>query len=235
MIGTGGIDSLEQVKPMRAGRMLRGLAAVIVFVALAFALAGNILLDKAGNFLAPRLTGKADAVILEGEELLQQGVVVETLKLMTERHIERLILVTHRYSEARRAFGISDHYNRLVEEELQRHGVKKERYLLISVPVEHPITLTEAKAVFKTLSKESIKSAVLVASGFHMRRSYLVYRGIGRTQDIQIIPWSSSASYPLAKWWINEDAVADFLTQLAKLSYYLLHGHIPITAMFQNE
>ena len=104
---------------------------------------------------------------------------------------------------------------------------------MVSVPVAHPVTLTEARMILDTLSKESVKSAVLVARGFHTRRSYLLYRDLGRTRGITIIPWSSSVAYPLTKWWHNEDAVYDFVAQLAKLSYYLFRGYIPITSLFR--
>lgn len=45
-------------------------------------------------------------------------------------------------------FAISHRCEQVVGEELQRLGVKKDRYILVSVPVTHPITLNEARAVF---------------------------------------------------------------------------------------
>ncbi|HAR96693.1 MAG TPA: hypothetical protein DCR97_12145 [Deltaproteobacteria bacterium] len=85
-------------------------------------------------------------------------------------------------------FGISRHYEQILEDELQELGLKKGQYVLVSVPVSHPITLTEARAVLDVLSRESIKSAVLLSKGFHTRRSYLLYRDRGRTRGIHIIP-----------------------------------------------
>jgi hypothetical protein len=229
-----GMGGVERGGPRPGKSFLRAFIGIAALLVLITAMAGDAILDAAGRFLAPRFTGKADVLIIEGEELLQEGAVAEALKLMSERHIERLVLVTHRYSEARMGFGISQRYGRLVGEELEKAGLKKPQYILVPVPVAHPITLTEARAVLDTLSKESVKSAILIARGFHTRRSYLLYRDLGRTKGITIIPWSSSVDYPLTKWWRNEDAVVDFVAQLAKLSYYLVRGHIPISSLFQN-
>jgi hypothetical protein len=227
------MSSVDRIGPRRGRAFLRVFIGIVALLVLITAVAGNAILGAAGEFLAPRFPGKADVVIIEGEELLQQGAVAEALALMTERRIERLVLVTHSYSEARMGFGISKRYGRLIGEELERAGLRKGQYILVSVPVAHPITLTEARTVLDTLSKESVKSALLVAQGFHTRRSYLLYKNIGRTRGIIIIPWSSGVDYPLTKWWLNEDAVYDFVAQLAKLSYYLLRGYIPLTSLLQ--
>lgn len=229
----GGMTGAKGIGPGSSRSLRRGIAIVLILVGAALAL-GPTILDAAGRFLAPRSEGKAEAVIIEGEELLQQGTVAEALRLMTDRRVERLILVTHRYSEARMGLGISRRYERLLDDELQRLGLRKGQYILVSVPVSHPITLTEARAVLAVVTRESIQSAILLSSGFHTRRSYLLYKDIGRTQGIQIIPWSSSVNYPLREWWRHEDAVSDFVAQLAKLGYYLFRGYIPISSLFQN-
>lgn len=225
-----GAKGVESRSPHRLFWLCTGSA---VLFALVLAIAGSTFLKAAGRFLAPRYAAKADVVIIEGEELLQEGAVAEALALMAEQRIERLMLVTHRYNRSQMGFGISQRYHRLVAEELERVGLKKRQYTLVSVPVAHPVTLAEARVVLDTLSKESVKSALLVAQGFHTRRSYLLYRDIGKAKGIEIIPWSSSVGYPLTEWWYDEDAVYDFVSQLAKLSYYLLRGYIPLTSLFR--
>jgi len=229
--GTAGGTGCAESRPRK--RLLRFFIAIAAFLVLLIFMAGTTILDAAGRFLAPRHmhAAKPDAVIVEGEELLQEGAVTDALGLMSGQGIERLILVTHKYTPARMGFGISRRYGRLVAQELERAGLRKEQYIVVSVPVAHPITLTEARAVLDILSRESVRSAILVARGFHTRRSYLLYRDIGRSRGIAIIPWSSSVSYPLTKWWCHSDAVCDFITQWAKLSYYLLHGYIPVTSL----
>lgn len=224
----------QRIEPGSKRGLLRVLVGFAVLLVLTITAASKTILDMAGDFLAPRVTGSGEVVIIEGEELLQQGAVTEALKLMAERRIARLILVIHTYSDSRMGFGIARQYGRLVSEEIERLGLKKRQYALISIPVAHPITLTEARTVLNALSREPIGSAVLLSRGFHTRRSFLLYREFGKAKGIRIIPWASSVDYPLREWWHHEDAVVDFVTQLAKLAYYLVRGYIPVASVFQD-
>lgn len=233
MTEAGGLgDCRFESRPPKS--LLRLLAVAGVLLALILAVAGTTILDIAGRYLAPRHRAKADAVIIEGAELLKKGAVADARRLMSEEHIERLILVSHKYPETRMSYAVSGRYDRLVGEELEKAGLGKGQYILVSLPVAHPVTLIEARAVMDILQKESIRSAVLVAEGFHTRRSYLLYRNIGRAKGIHVMPWSSSASYPLTNWWHNADAVYDFTAQLVKLAYYLIHGYIPVGSLLEK-
>jgi len=101
------------------------------------------------------------------------------------------------------------------------------------VPVRHPITLREAEVVLNNLSRENIKSAILVSPGFHTRRSYLVYQYIGRPLQIKIFPEASFTGYNLDNWLVQERGFRDFTVELFKLVYYLAGGYIPFKFSYQ--
>jgi len=80
----------------------------------------------------------------------------------------------------------------------------------------------------ENISKDNIKSAILLSSGFHTRRSYLVYQHVGDSYHIQIYPSACFNSYNLDNWWKQEGGLRDFALELMKLVYYLGGGYIPL-------
>ena len=129
----------------------------------------NILVS-AGAYLAPESPGKADVVILEGTELIRDDAVKIGLKLISSGKARQLVVV-YQDSENERVFGRPANYNLYLTKELEKLGLKKDQIIVLEVPKEHPITLTEARIVLSDLSKGGIKSAILVVEGFHTRRS----------------------------------------------------------------
>ena len=63
-----------------------------------------------GRFLAPQGTEKAEAVVVEEDQVIQEGAVRAGVVLIKEGRAKQLILVLHRYAENERLSAIHDGY-----------------------------------------------------------------------------------------------------------------------------
>jgi hypothetical protein len=186
------------------------------------------ILSDAGKFMAPTGTYKADVAILEGAEFIRSGVIKSGMDLLSSGKVRRIIIVLHDIDAADRPFGISANYPDIVKQKLKDQGLNEMKFKVIVVPMRHPVTLREAEAALADLSKEKIKSAILLAPGFHTRRSYLAYQYIAASMQIKIFPFACLTEYQLNDWWDHELAVREFAAELFKLGYYLICGYIPL-------
>jgi len=207
---------------------------VFIAVLLVLAAAGLLaylfrepILKKAGLFMTPGGDYKADVVILEGTDYIPAGLVHKGMDLLSSGKVSKMILVMQRIDPAHRLFGLEGDYPDLVRQKLKEAGIKEGQYEIISFPVQHPITLTEAKHVLKRLATEKISSAILVAESYHTRRSYMIYSYVGEPMKIKIYPVACFTQRHSDKWWMNDREWRDFGTESAKLTYYLVFGHIP--------
>jgi hypothetical protein len=185
------------------------------------------ILLKAGSFMAPAGDYKADVAILEGAEFISTGIMMSGMDLLSSGKVKRIVIVLQNIAPAHRPYGINGNYPDIVGQKLKNLGLKETEYKVIVVPIRHPVTLKEAEVVLKNLSKENIKSAILLSLGFHTRRSYLAYQYIGMPMQIKIFPSASFTNYQFNNWWVQEPAVRDFTAELLKLGYYLAGGYIP--------
>jgi len=109
------------------------------------------ILIGAGRFLALERLGKADVVILEGTELIRDEAVRAGLKLLSSGNARRLMVI-YQESENERIFGRPPDYNLYLIRKLKEVGLKEDQIIVLGVPKEHPITLTEAQIVLSNLS-----------------------------------------------------------------------------------
>lgn len=218
------------VKPdmekLKSKWILGGICLFIILSIIVFIFRETILL-RAGSFMAPAGQYKADVAILEGDEFIRTNIIMSGINLLSSGNVKRMVIVLQNIAPAHRPYGISGNYPDTVKQNLKDLGLKETDFKVIVVPIQHPVTLKEAEVVLKVLSKENIKSAILLATGFHTRRSYLAYQHVGTPLQIKIFPSACFAEYQLNNWWDEEPGVRDFTVELFKLSYYLAWGHIP--------
>ena len=205
--------------------VLLGLAAVFLYCS------SQTLLLKAGNFLAPEGTGRAEVVILEGNGLIKLKAVRMATDLLSSGRADRLVAVTHKDIENGQTFALPD-YPSLLAKNLERLGLRKDQFQVIVAPSDHPVTLTEAKIVLSHLSRDGVKSVILLAEGFHTRRSYWAYKQVGLPLGIEIIPHPYFTSYPKEVWWQHRSGVGRFIYESFKFIYYFLRGYIPLKSLF---
>ena len=186
------------------------------------------ILMRAGRFMGPQGNDFADVAILEGNEFIDRGIVRNGMDLLSSGKVKRLIVVLHLIAPSHRPFALDEDYPNLVKKEMETLGLKEGDFRVLVVNIHHPITLTEARGVAETISKEDVKSAVLLSPGFHARRSYLVYQYACNPFQIKIFPSACFNSYPIEHWWSREYGLRDFATELLKLAYYLAGGYIPL-------
>jgi len=90
------------------------------------------------------------------------------------------------------------------------------------------VTLTAARVALDTLSRENVKSAILLSPGFHTRRSFLAYQFAGTPLQIKIFPAACFTEYEPDQWWTGYLGIRDFGIEALKLAYYMVGGYIPL-------
>jgi hypothetical protein len=203
------------------------LLSIGVILALIFSFRESILLE-AGKFMAPEGDYVADVAILEGAEFIHRDIVKNGVNLLRSGKVKRIVVVLHNIAPSHRPFAFNENYADLVTQELEGLGLKKNEFKIIVTHIHHPVTLTEARQALETLSQEGVKSAILLSSGFHARRSFLAYQYLAIPLQIKIFPHACFNGYQLDKWWTQDNGVRDFMGESLKLAYYLIMGYIPL-------
>ena len=198
---------------------------LIIIIAFFFRVA---ILYHAGKFMAPEGDYEADVAILEGSDYVSTGMVVQGLNLLSSGKVKRLVIVLHRIARLHRPYGLNTDYANLVRKELQDHGLKETDFKIIETPIRNPVTLTAARVALDALSRENVKSAILLSAGFHTRRSFLAYQFAGIPHQIKIFPTACFTEYELDQWWEKYPGIRDFGSEALKLAYYLVGGYIPL-------
>jgi len=187
------------------------------------------ILIGAGRFLAPEGASEADVVIIEGTELVREKALTRGIDLLSSGMAKKLVVV-HQNAQNGKSYIKPHDYDLMITGRLERFGIRKDRVLVLEVPADHPITLTEAKIVIPFLSQNGIKSAILLTEGFHTRRSFWVYQQVGCSYGIKIIPHPYFL-YPQKSWWQEIEGVRDFFAEFLKYFYYLLRGYVPLKSL----
>jgi hypothetical protein len=201
--------------------------SIFLVIIVVFSFHETILL-QAGYFMAPQGTGEADVAILEGDEGIETGAVNIAMTILSSGRASRIVIVIHQRSENIKQFALDENYPDLVRNKLKALGLSEKQFTIVVAPVNHPITLIEATMVLETLSKEGVQDALLLAKGFHARRSFLVYQHVGKQYEIKIIPVAYFNDYQLSDWWTSEEGLKDFVSESIKLFYYHFRGYIPL-------
>jgi hypothetical protein len=199
-------------------------AIVAVTLVVSFRVA---ILMQAGKFMAPDGNYIADVAIMEGTEFIDRAVVMRGMNLLSSGKVKRIVVVLHRIAPSHRPFALNEDYPSVVKKEMEAIGLKEKDFKIIVTRIHQPITLTAATGALETLSKENVKSAILLSPGFHTQRSFLVYQHVGIPHQIKIFPSACFNAYQLDHWWSQEFGVRDFAAELLKLAYYLAKGYIP--------
>jgi uncharacterized SAM-binding protein YcdF (DUF218 family) len=201
--------------------------SIFLIIIIAFFFHAAILFH-AGKFMAPEGDYEADVAILDGSEYVSTGMVVQGLNLLSSGKVKRLVIVLHRIAWLHRPYGLNTDYANFVRKELQDHGLKETDFKIIETPIRNPVTLTAARVALDALSRENVKSAILLSSGFHTRRSFLAYQFAGIPHQIKIFPTACFTEYGLDQWWERYPGIRDFGSEALKLAYYLVGGYIPL-------
>ena len=194
----------------------------------------DAILFKAGCFMAPAGNYQADVAILEGTDFISTGMVMSGGNLILSGRVKRLVIVLQNIAPTDRPYGIKGNYTELIRKELEILGLKEVEFKVIAVPIRNPITLNEARVILQGLSRENVKSAILLSTGFHTRRSYLVYQHIGLPLKIKIFPYAYFPTYNLSDWRVKSSGVRDFEVEVAKLFYYMIGGYIPFKLSYSE-
>ncbi len=177
---------------------------------------------------ANHLEGAADVVIMEGAEFVTRGMVSKGLELLSSGKARRMVIVLHRLAPNHQPFAFDEDYSSFVRRKLQSLGLKDSAFTVIAVSIRDQVTMSAARGALEVLSRDGVKSALLVSPNFHMRRSLLVYQHLSVPSNIKIYPITYFDGYQLNNWWNDDNGVRDFVSELSKLVLYMAKGYIPL-------
>ncbi len=188
------------------------------------------------RYLAPQGAEMADTVVVEGGQIVKDGMIRAGVSLIREGRARQIIIVLHGYPQKERLFAIQDIYPDLVGKALEDLGLKKDQYQIWVAFIDgHPITLEEARDVTSRLYRAGIRNVSLFCQGFHTRRSLLAYQIHGDPLGVRFIPYPFFPYYDHDSWWKATDGLAEFGSQIIKLGYYLCKGYIPLTYLYRGN
>lgn len=192
------------------------------------------ILVMAGKYLAPeRLEeeGRADVVILEGTNVVRIAAVKVGIEMISDGSAQRMVIVYHESNHEAACDGPED-YECFLMKRLEGMGFPNGTVKVIAVPGDHPITKSEAQAVLADLAKDGVRRAILLAKGFHTRRSYWAYKQVGLQLGIEIIPYPYFIRYQDKNWWKQREGRHSFISESFKFLYYLIEGYVPVKSLF---
>ena len=214
--------------------ILAGICLLILLTSIIVYIFRDAILFKAGCFMAPVGDYHADVAIIEGSDFISTGIVMSGVNLLSSGKVKRLVFVLQNIAPTDRPYGINGDYADLIRQKLKNHGLKEIEFTVVKVPVKYPITLNEAKVILQGLSRENVRSAVLMSTGFHTRRSYLAYQHEGLPLQIKIFPYAYFPTYDLSNWRVKSSGVRDFEIEVLKLFYYMVSGYIPFKLSYSG-
>ena len=183
--------------------------------------------------MAPCGSEEGEVVILEGPEIVKNGSISAGLGLLLNGKAQRMLVVIHQPLKGDQLFVLQEKHVQLLINESDRIGLEKGKLQIIVVPFNgHPVTLNEARFVVAKLSKDGVKSAILLSKGFHTRRSSGVYSQEGARFGVRIIPYPYFCEYKNDNWWQHPEGIHDFFEQSIKLAYYLMRGYVSIRYLY---
>jgi uncharacterized SAM-binding protein YcdF (DUF218 family) len=208
----------------------------LVLVALVLLAFHGPILARIGRYMAPTTTDSADVVVLAGNSLIDKGGLHEGVVLLSQGRANRMVVVLLYPLEAGPDSALERECGRLIAYESHRLDVKEERSSVLSVPIGgHPITRSEARFVTDKLHDDGVRSAILLADGFHTRRSIAAYRLEASRLSLNIVPRAHFTGYDGDSWWRTSKGIGDFVTEASKFLYYLTEGYLPVSSLWSLD
>ncbi len=93
-------------------------------------------------------------------------------------------------------------------------------YEIVPVKPREPISLNTARQIAGYLTKEGIKSVIVVSPKFRSARSYLVYDTVFTPRGIHVQCQAAGGEKTPRNWWHTWHGIQDVGLEFAKLLYY---------------
>lgn len=205
----------------RGSRILVVVTVIAMLLTTAFT-ARNVWLPFMAHFLIVNdKLEKADAIVVlsagspwrnkKGAELYHKGLAPKVITLGDSYYDHLLPALGQRLTDAE-----------LNARVLTQYGVPRSHILPLPGNVEG--TYDEALILRRYIeSRDSIRSIMLVTSGFHSRRAKWIFQKVFRDRPIRIMAVEAeSPSFNAANWWQHERSVVAVFNEYIKFAYYWL-------------
>ena len=166
----------------------------------------------------------ADISILDGAGAIGTGVVSRGVELLSSGKAKSMAVVLHNIGKNHWPFDFYEDYPSSVRKELRKLNLKDSDVTTIVTPIRNSVSLTSVNCVLKILAENCLKEAILVSSGFHMRRSFLLHQYLSIPLNIKIYPVACFDKYLPNEWWNNDNGPRYFLSKVQKLAFYMARG-----------
>lgn len=88
-------------------------------------------------------------------------------------------------------------------------------------------TYDEAVAVRNWLLEQKVKSIILIADSYHMRRAWIIFKKVFKGTGIEIYPiTASNPTYQPQTWWRSEKDVRRVLEEYVSLTFNILYHFV---------
>lgn len=181
---------------------------------------------NAGAFLEMgRQTRKVDAIVLQSSPSLLWRELKMVNNLLKNNISDKLYIVLHKVHPTDGIIDMPD-YIKFVMRSIEKNGIPRDSYEIISMHVKHPVTIHEAEAVLPVLKRDKKNSILLLASSFHMRRSYLAYKKIMSEDGVVVYPHFLSREFSSEDWWETAAGFRHLAGEAFKYVFYVMKGYI---------
>jgi uncharacterized SAM-binding protein YcdF (DUF218 family) len=194
-----------------------------------------------GRFFRGFCCGVGSAVLLAGLLVLATGFVVEGAQAPLQRS-DAIIVISGDENQARWQQGLqlwrANWASWLIFSGAAREGpvsnadTMRRQAIAAGVPAtailvdEHSAdTYGNAVNTHRLMTVNSLRSAILVTSPYHLQRASLTFNGVYRGSDIRLIASAAPDSdWRKQSWWLRPDLRVLTLTELEKLGYIVVTG-----------
>jgi len=195
-----------------------GAITVLGFIFLLILISNHeFFLEKLGDFLVidQKPVSSDIIIILSGND--QDERVMYGVTLFKEGYANKLLMTGGRGGLLRKSCP------EIMRDQAIALGVSKEAIL---VEEKSATTFENAKYTLQILKAEGYKSAIIVTSAFHTRRSKNFFEPFFSKENVNFVICAVPNTLGLGKWWRDDLKAQDIFTEYIKLLYYYLFQEI---------
>jgi uncharacterized SAM-binding protein YcdF (DUF218 family) len=165
---------------------------------------------------------RADVVIADVTAWPSIEVLEQAARLYRAGYAGRMLLTRYVPNDRLDAAGIrvSRRFDEVLRIYTRELDLRDEEVETIPIEVSDPVTLNTARQVAAHCESQGVRSAILVTSLFHSRRSALSFRQWLEPHGVKLISRPVESGLRVNNWWRTKDGLRTVLQESVQLAYY---------------
>ena len=214
----------REKKHRRLGLQLRLLSIAVFFLILFFV--HKPIFRWIGAFLnMPQSQQTCDIILVQGGYLVPRFFFNHACEQFRQGYGEHILIVYSESNDIGGYVGVDDP-RKLIHTALNEYGLDSSDVTLLPIIPCPPFTLNMAKRVKQYCLQNDVKSVMILNDNFHIRRSFLTFNKICKSDSILIRPHSVKIYLDKSNWWQHSNGVRRVFGEYVQLGYYLIKGYI---------